>query len=801
MTAEASLSAEPQQPVPVGSTFAGRYRILRYLAHGKTSCVCEGEDLLAGQTVALKFIRTSMLQERELVERFRREPLLARKLAHPNIVRVFDISEADSLFFISMEYIDGTDLRSLIGRGVAVPLSRFLSVFGQLCSALAYLHSQGIVHSDIQPANLMLDSQGTLKLIDFGVARELARNTKRKRVPPAGNSEYTAPEVVAGQTPTPAADIFSAGLVLFELLTGVPISGRSSKDLPPARSEFPGVPIEMIRLLQSCMAPSPERRFRRMEELLSAAARLDLRVRANAAGPGNTTLANLLQDDPPIVKAVLPTLAELLEAVERTHVGSGNLDLSPQAIELTPKGKILIPVLPELEWNRTLLIASPKHISPETFLERTAGAPEREASEVYVVGFMFYEILLGKRIFSLEFQGFQGSDQQYLWLSWHGDLDRPARPLHQVIPGYSERVSDTIGRMIEKHPEKRFRSLREAREAVLALQAQLEKEDEKKSGTTVMVSRPAGTKPPRAARWPGIAAVLVLSLALPALFFWRRSILPKRAESVSIKPEPKVEGAVTKSRALTRSVVTETGEMLLVEAGEFRMGNDQGRNALKGALQNEAPQHSVYVRAFYIDKFEVTNRHYRRFCEATGRHLPPNPSGFPNYVDRPDHPVINISWDDARAFAAWTGKRLPTEAEWERAARGSDSRLYPWGNDYRPGKANLQDTGSLPQIAAVGSFKEDVSPLGVMDLAGNVFEWVEDRYALYPGNPGRLADSERLHRVIRGGGFLLGSEMARTTNRGSHLPQIESAGGRDSFIGFRCSVDADAITKARPVSQ
>ena len=801
MTAEASLSAKPQQPVPVGSTFAGRYRIIRYLAHGETSCVCEGQDLLAGQTVALKFIRTSVLKERALIERFRQEPLLARKLAHPNIVRVFDISEADGLFFISMEYIDGADLRSLIARGEGVPLSRFLSVFGQLCSALAYLHSQGIVHSDIQPANLMLDSQGTLKLIDFGVARELARNTKRKRLPPAGNSEYIAPEVLAGQTPTPAADIFSAGLVLFELLTGVPISGRTTKELPPARSEFPGVPIEMIRLLQNCMTPSPERRFRRMEDLLSAAARLDLRVRASAAGSGSPTLASLLQDDPPIVKAVLPTLAELLEAVERAHTGIGSLDLSPQAIELTSKGKIFIPVLPEPEWNRTLLIASPKHISPETFLERTAGASEREASEVYVVGFMFYEILLGKRIFSLEFDGFQGPDQQYLWLSWHGDLDRLARPLHQAIPGYSERVSETIGRMIEKRPEKRFRSLREAREAVLALQGQLEKEAEKKSGTTVMASRPAGTKPAKAARWPAIAAVLLVLLALPAFFFWRRSISPRHPKPVSIKPAPKVDGTVTNSGARFRSIVTETGEMLLVEAGEFRMGNDQGRNALRGGLQNEAPPHSVYVRAFYIDRFEVSNRHYRRFCEATGRHLPPNPAGFPNYINRPDHPVINVSWDDARAFAAWTGKRLPTEAEWERAARGNDSRLYPWGNDYRPGRANLQDAGSLPQIAAVGSFKEDVSPLGVMDLAGNVFEWVEDRYALYPGNPGRLADSERLHRVIRGGGFLLGSEMARTTNRGSHLPQIELAEGRDSFIGFRCSVDADAITKARPVSK
>ena len=229
------------------------------------------------------------------------------------------------------------------------------------------------------------------------------------------------------------------------------------------------------------------------------------------------------------------------------------------------------------------------------------------------------------------------------------------------------------------------------------------------------------------------------------------------------------------------------------------MGNARGRTTLTGGLQNEAPEHSVHVRAFYIDKFEVTNQNYRRFCEDMDRHLPPNPAGFPNYIDRPDYPVINVSWEDAKAFAVWAGKRLPTEAEWERAARGSDARLYPWGNDYRLGRANLQDAGSLPQIASIGNFKEDVSPFGVMDLAGNVFEWVEDRYALYPGNVGRLADSDRLHRVIRGGGFMLGSEMARTTNRGSHLPQIQSDEGRDSFIGFRCSVDADAITKARPV--
>ena len=185
----------------------------------------------------------------------------------------------------------------------------------------------------------------------------------------------------------------------------------------------------------------------------------------------------------------------------------------------------------------------------------------------------------------------------------------------------------------------------------------------------------------------------------------------------------------------------------------------------------------------------------------TGRPNPPSPSEFPGYLNRLEYPVVNVSWEDARAFAYWAGKRLPTEAEWERAARGDDSRPYPWGSEYRPGKANLQDARTLPQIAQVGAFKEDRSPFGVMDMAGNVFEWVEDQYALYPGNPAKLPDAERLHRVVRGGGFLLGKDIARTTNRGSQMPEIRRAQGRDSFIGFRCSVDADSIAKARPIKR
>jgi len=524
MTAEASPNASPQLPIPVGNVFAGRYQILQHLASGKTCHVCKAQDLLAGQVVALKLIQPKLLRERKLVERFKQEPLLARKLAHPNIVRIFDIGQGDGLFFISMEFIEGSDLKSLIAKGEPVAQSRFLSVFGQLCSALAYLHSQNIVHSDIQPANLMLDSQGTLKLIDFGIAREHA--SEKRRTPIRGASEYSAPEVLAGQAPTPAADIFAAGLVLFELLTGSLISARRSKELPPARSEFSGIPIQLIRLLQGFMEPSPGRRFRRMEELLNSAASLDLRVKLKTSESGKTTLASFLQDDPPSAKAVLPMFLQLLEAVEQANGENRSLDLSPQAIELTPGGKILIPLLPEPEWNRTLLIASPKHISPETFLERTVEADtERQASEVYVLGFMLYEILLGKRVFNLEFAEFQDPEQQYLWLSWHGNLDQQARSLREVIPGYSESVSDVVRRMIEKRPEKRLRTFPLAREALRGVLRQLEQEAERKFGTTIMVPPAQEFEKSRRARWAGLAALAMFLLAVPALFFLEKAAL------------------------------------------------------------------------------------------------------------------------------------------------------------------------------------------------------------------------------------------------------------------------------------
>lgn len=232
------------------------------------------------------------------------------------------------------------------------------------------------------------------------------------------------------------------------------------------------------------------------------------------------------------------------------------------------------------------------------------------------------------------------------------------------------------------------------------------------------------------------------------------------------------------------------------------MGSDSGRKSRFGYF-NEAPPHRVKLAGFYLDVTEVTNALYKKFCEATGRPAPPNPPWDPSYSQRPDYPVINVSWQDAAAYARWARQRLPTEEEWEYAGRGPNSRVYPWGDDdpggyvhhsvHVPASAPVPVNGGVPNpnaefgIQPVGTFAPDLSVFGIRDLAENVPEWVADDYALYPGNPARLPAEEIGQKTIRGGGYPLDALAVRLTNRSSFDASKKLA------IGFRCAADESQL--------
>jgi len=224
----------------------------------------------------------------------------------------------------------------------------------------------------------------------------------------------------------------------------------------------------------------------------------------------------------------------------------------------------------------------------------------------------------------------------------------------------------------------------------------------------------------------------------------------------------------------------------------------------KEAFHDEGPAHWVLLRSYLIDKFEVSNSQYEEFMRATG-HAAPAYWDDPR-LNKPDQPVVGVNYDDATAFCEWKGKRLPTEAEWENAARGPNGFRYPWGNEFDPSKANYgkKNSATLP----VDSLPSGKSGYGLHHMAGNVFEWVSDWYdpsyyskGPFPPNPAGPAKPvwlggtgtyvDRLttgaKRVIRGGSWIAGEHSITTTHRFWNHPQNNSYG---VGLGFRCAKDS-----------
>lgn len=229
-------------------------------------------------------------------------------------------------------------------------------------------------------------------------------------------------------------------------------------------------------------------------------------------------------------------------------------------------------------------------------------------------------------------------------------------------------------------------------------------------------------------------------------------------------------------------------DMILIPAGEFTMGDNTRYNWTFLLAYNiyDGPEHVVYLDAYYIDKYEVTNEQYKKFVEETGYRMPRcwNDARF----NRPNQPVVGVTWDDAVAYVRWSGKRLPTEAEWEKAARGTDKRLWPWGNKFDKGKCNVWESGEagLRETKPVGSFENGKSPYGCYDMAGNVWEWCADYYDqnYYYASPSKNPQGPEtgLQRVIRGGGLLYFGHYARCAARYRVPPYAQSP-----QIGFRSS--------------
>jgi serine/threonine-protein kinase len=536
------------------------------------------------------------------------------------------------------------------------------------------------------------------------------------------------------------------------------------------------------------------------------------------------------------IEEVLSVVEQTCEAVHMAHTkGIIHRDLKPDNIWLLkePDGSDRVKVLDfgiaKLKTygagnltEKGLIIGTPNYMSPE----QCRGEELDARSDIYSLGVIIYEMLTGDC-------PFYADTPVAVVLKHANEMPRPPRELRADIPPEIEAV---IMRALAKRREDRQGSAlqlaNELEHAVTAAGVQLKTTRTQTPQATQVDTSPVGGSSKTQTYRGGTSKPTVAmndQVAVRDRQSYETKVATPRAEAAPVdrrtsqmstggdertlllsevaavpKPQPvarpgrgglyfaiaaavvlAIGGAVWLGTRGTAEPKTDAAPspggpavppgMVMIPEGSFTMGNNASDD------ESEKPEHAITVKAFYIDRYEVTNEEYYEFVKVTRHAAPANwhDGKFPAGEDK--YPVSYVSWFDADAYARYAGKRLPTEEEWEYAARGDDKRLYPWGNEFSEQNANAKET-KKDHAMPVGSYTAGASRFGVMDMAGNVAEWTASDYSLYPGSK---AKTESGSKIVRGGSFGLEKKYAMATTRFSVPPATVK-----DFIGFRLAKDA-----------
>src|SRR5579863_3632153 len=276
---QAPILANPNLTTSSLSALSQRYDILGEAGHGNMGNVYKARDRETGETVALKLIKPEIASDQGMMERFKNELLFARKITHKNVCRVYDFNRIGGIAYTSMEYVEGESLRSVLNRFGGLPLRKGIDLALQICSGLKEAHAQGIVHRDLKPENVMIDAQGKLKIMDFGIARSMEAGSRLTGAM-VGTPAYMAPEQVAGKPVDYRTDIYSLGLMLYEMFTGsqtfhadtpVAVALKQMREEPVAPHEIdPAIPVFIERAILKCLQKDPAKRYQSVVELQTA---------------------------------------------------------------------------------------------------------------------------------------------------------------------------------------------------------------------------------------------------------------------------------------------------------------------------------------------------------------------------------------------------------------------------------------------------------------------------------------------------------------------------------------------------
>ncbi len=781
-----------------GQIIDQKYEIAELLDEGGMAMVYRANDTRLNRIVALKIIpkeKFNTEQLEEILQRFDQEARALAKLSHPNIVPILDCGEYDGSPYLVLEYLSGGTLRKWMDQ--PLPWQVAVNIMLPIMDALTYCHQHSILHRDIKPSNILFREDDTPVLTDFGIAKLLGNvgiPAKTLTGVFVGTPGYMAPEQHNNNNNTKLdarTDVYQLGIVLYEVVTGHRPSDLANivDPIPHPKSFVPNLPVDFDKILLKALAFKPRDRYQTMEEFKTA-----LQHALNQHPYPTDTHETVTPKKPhkqPEEKATprpsRPLRVFLSHAKsDADHVAGLAAALHQEKVKVRPDKKNSEP--------------------GENWQEKISRDVQR--SDAVIVCLTKDSVAKNGTLHPEIELALEKAHEHSLFII-------PAR-LHECkIPQELSTIKQVVD-LFEEDGYLKLHSLLTAR--AKQINAALP------STGAFYIPPKLGAWEPEPVKYVPLVAIFV-AVILGVLFLLYSSFQPGMMQA---KPTQEISATDTivatepgasaippdkpKITAIQGSTIDQTGtEMVLVPSGEFTMGYKAEEvleeckiysdNCSPGQFSFVEPAGTVFLTSYYIDKYEVMNSAYQKCVDAKVCQLPQKTSSntraeYYGTTKYDSYPVIYVDWNMAKTYCEWRDARLPTEAEWEKAARGINGFLFPWGNEFGGVRANFCDKNcpvgsadinlvdSYPDTAPVTGLPNGKSMYKVYNLAGNVWEWVSSLYKGYPYDPndGREDLQASGVRVVRGGSWRDDINRLLSITRNGYDPSVAN----DS-IGFRCA--------------